>query len=200
MKPLRACLPTGKDINPDVLGYIFEQYINDRAAMGAYYTKEDITEYIGKNCILPFLIDKVRTATKDSEKYFRPNGYVWQTLAQSGDRYIYDAMKRGFTEDWQEQIPDYIALGIDTSEPNLVERRNRWNERTSEEFALPTEIWRETVERLQRCSSILEKIYAGDITDFRDFTTYNLDIRQFVYDLLLNADDHHFVAHFYHAL
>ncbi len=32
----------GKDINPDVLGYIFEQYINDRAQMGAYYTKEDI--------------------------------------------------------------------------------------------------------------------------------------------------------------
>lgn len=191
---------TGKDINPDVLGYIFEQYINDRAAMGAYYTKEDITEYIGKNCILPFLMDKVRTATKDSEKYFRPNGYVWQTLAQSGDRYIYDAMKRGFTEDWQEHIPDYIALGIGTSVPNLVERRSHWNERTSEEFALPTEIWRETVERLQRCSYLLEKIYAGDITDFTDFTTYNLDIRQFVYDLLLNADDHHFVAHFYHAL
>ncbi|MDE5843797.1 MAG: SAM-dependent methyltransferase, partial [Muribaculaceae bacterium] len=46
---------SGKDINPDVLGYIFEQYINDRAQMGAYYTKEDITEYIGRNCILPFL-------------------------------------------------------------------------------------------------------------------------------------------------
>lgn len=30
---------TGRDINPDVLGYIFEQYINDRAQMGAYYTK-----------------------------------------------------------------------------------------------------------------------------------------------------------------
>lgn len=191
---------TGKDINPDVLGYIFEQYINDRAAMGAYYTKEDITEYIGKNCILPFLMDKVRTATKDSEKYFRPNGYVWQTLAQSGDSYIYDAMKRGFTEDWQEQIPDYIACGIATDEPNLLERRNRWNERTSEEFALPTEIWRETIDRLQRCSTLLEKIYAGDITEINDFITYNLDIRQFVYYLLLNADDHHFVAHFYHAM
>ena len=191
---------TGKDINPDVLGYIFEQYINDRAAMGAYYTKEDITEYIGKNCILPFLMDKVRTTTKDSEKYFRSNGYVWQTLAQSGDSYIYEAMKRGFTEDWQEHIPDYIAQGIDTNEPNLLERRSRWNERTSEKFALPTEIWRETVERLQRCSALLEKIYAGDITEINDFITYNLDIRQFVYDLLLNANDHHFVAHFYHAM
>ena len=46
---------SGKDINPDVLGYIFEQYINDRAQMGAYYTKEDITEYIGRNTILPRL-------------------------------------------------------------------------------------------------------------------------------------------------
>ena len=191
---------TGKDINPDVLGYIFEQYINDRAAMGAYYTKEDITEYIGKNCILPFLMDKVRTATKDSEKYFRPNGYVWQTLAQSGDRYIYDAVKKGYTDDWQERIPDYISEGIDTTKPNLLERRARWNEKTSEEFALPTEIWRETVERLQRCGSLLEKIFAGDITEINDFITYNLDIRQFVYDLLLNADDHRFVAHFYHAM
>ena len=39
---------SGRDINPDVIGYIFEKYINDRAAMGAYYTKEDITDYIGK--------------------------------------------------------------------------------------------------------------------------------------------------------
>ena len=80
---------SGKDINPDVLGYIFEQYINDRAQMGAYYTKEDITEYIGKNCILPFLFDSVKKTT--SEKDFKEKGYIWQTLQQSGDKYIYDA-------------------------------------------------------------------------------------------------------------
>ena len=57
---------SGKDINPDVLGYIFEQYINDRAQMGAYYTKEDITEYIGKNCILPFLMDKTAESSSTS--------------------------------------------------------------------------------------------------------------------------------------
>ena len=77
---------SGKDINPDVLGYIFEQYINDCAQMGAYYTKEDITEYIGKNCILPFLMDKV---SETSPEAFKPNGYVWRTLRESGDRYIY---------------------------------------------------------------------------------------------------------------
>ena len=191
---------SGKDINPDVLGYIFEQYINDRAAMGAYYTKEDITEYIGRNTILPFLMDKVKTATQDSEKDFRKDGYVWKTLSQSGDKYIFDAVKKGYTADWQSRIPDYIANGIDTSAPNLLERRSRWNEKTSEEFALPTEIWRETVERLQRCDSLLRKISDGEITEINDFITYNLDIRQFVSDLLANAEDHRFIAHFYHAL
>jgi hypothetical protein len=37
----------GNEINPDVLGYIFEKYINQKQ-MGAYYTKEDITEYIAR--------------------------------------------------------------------------------------------------------------------------------------------------------
>ena len=85
---------SGKDINTDVLGYIFEQYINDRAQMGAYYTKEDITEYIGKNCIIPFLMYK---AAEKSDKAFAPNGFVWQSLRNSGDKYIYDAVKKGYS-------------------------------------------------------------------------------------------------------
>jgi len=45
-------LKNDKEINPDVLGYIFEKYINQKQ-MGAYYTKEDITEYISKNTVIP---------------------------------------------------------------------------------------------------------------------------------------------------
>lgn len=51
-------LKDDKEINPDVLGYIFEKYTNQKQ-MGAYYTKEDITEYISKNCIIPFIFDSV---------------------------------------------------------------------------------------------------------------------------------------------
>lgn len=190
---------SGKDINPDVLGYIFEQYINDRAAMGAYYTKEDITEYIGKNCILPFLMDK--TAEK-SPKAFKPNGFIWTLLQNSKDRYIYDAVKKGYSADWQERIPDYIKQGIPLlpEQKNLLERRLRWNEKTADEFALPTEIWRETIERLQRCDSLSAKINNGEITQINDFITYNLDIRLFVEDIIRNTDDHLLVLHFYEAL
>ena len=51
-RPLRE----DDEINPDVLGYIFEKYVNQKQ-MGAYYTKEDITEYIAKNTVIPFLLD-----------------------------------------------------------------------------------------------------------------------------------------------
>lgn len=184
---------SGKDINPDVLGYIFEQYINDRAQMGAYYTKEDITEYIGRNTIVPFLMDATKKA---DERPFKTNGEVWQFLQESGDTYIFDAVKKGKNE----QIPEEIAIGIDTTKPNLLERRSHWNERTPEAFALPTEIWRETIERLQRYKTIKEKITNGEITEINDFITYNLDIRQFVQDLLARTDDHLFVKHFYAQL
>ena len=182
---------SGRDINPDVLGYIFEQYINDRAQMGAYYTKEDITEYIGRNTIVPYLVEQTLSAEKSSStKDF------WLFLQQSGDRYIYDAVKRGV----ELPLPDYIEQGVDTTKPGLLERRARWNECTPEEYALPTEIWRETVERRQRYADVSCKIVRGEITSTNDFITYNLDIRQFVYDYLLRTDNHLFIKHFYAAL
>lgn len=191
---------SGKDINPDVLGYIFEQYINDRAQMGAYYTKEDITEYIGRNCILPFLLDKVKDASQEMGSMFSPQGFVWQTLKMSGDKYIFDAIKQGYSSDWKSRIPAGIADGLDTTSPNLLERRKDWNNKTPEPWALPTEIWRETIDRLQRCDTVLHKISEGEITQINDFITYNLDIRSFVADLLATTDNHRFVGCFYHAL
>lgn len=188
---------TGRDINPDVLGYIFEQYINDRAEMGAYYTKEDITEYIAKNCIIPFLFDRAAETTKPA---FTPAGEVWSLLKNSGDRYIYDAVKKGYSPDWLNEIPDHIAKGVDTTAPDLLTRRARWNEKTDDPFALPTEIWRETVERFQRCDMLTAKIAAGEIHAINDFITYNLDIRQFIADIIAQTDNHRLVAHFYEAI
>ncbi|WP_290088116.1 DNA methyltransferase [uncultured Duncaniella sp.] len=192
---------SGRDINPDVLGYIFEQYINDRAAMGAYYTKEDITEYIGRSTILPFLFDKVAKSSDSMKKLFAPNGWVCDKLRESGERYIFDAVKYGYTPDWRERIPSNIAIGLDTTKPELLERRKDWNTRTPEPWALPTEIWRETIERLQRCESILGKIKAGEVASINDFITYNLDIRSFADDLITAEDaPQAFVYNFYNAL
>ena len=188
---------SGRDINPDVLGYIFEQFINDRAQMGAYYTKEDITGYIGRNTIIPFIFDKVKAKMP---QLFVHGGKVWQFLQQSGERYVYPAVRKGYSADWREKIPHDIAVGLDTTMPDLLKRRNHWNERTPEVFALPTEIWRETIERLHRCEDILKKISSGEIENINDFITLNLDIRGFAYDLLEQTDDHLLVRNFYHSL
>jgi len=188
---------TGRDINPDVLGYIFEQYINDRAQMGAYYTKEDITEYIGRNTILPYLMETTLGGCASvGANNDLPLQTPWEFLQKSGDRYIFDAVKKGVGL----EIPEEIAIGLDTTKPNLLERRKRWNDRTPERFALPTEIWRETIERLKRYESVKSKIENGEIRSINDFITYNLDIRSFVYDLLNTTDDPQLIKRFYAEL
>lgn len=184
---------SGKDINPDVIGFIFEKYINDRAQMGAYYTKEDITDYISKNCIIPFLFDETE---RKYAKVLKPEAEIMQMLKESGDTYIYDAVKKGV----DIPLPEEIEIGIDTKKPNLIERRKDWNKTAPAEYALPTEIWREVVDRRKRYKEIREKIDKGEIKHINDFITYNLNIRQFTQDIIDSHSDPDFVRHFYEAL
>lgn len=46
------------EINPAVLGYIFEKYINQKA-FGAYYTRSEITEYLCDKTINKLILDRV---------------------------------------------------------------------------------------------------------------------------------------------
>ena len=90
-RPLR----NDSEINPDVLGYIFEKYINQKQ-MGAYYTKEDITEYISKNTIIPYIFE---SAEKRNGEPFHPSREVWRLLRDDPDRYIYNAVGHGIFVD-----------------------------------------------------------------------------------------------------
>jgi len=105
-RPLRA----DNEINPDVLGYIFEKYINQKQ-MGAYYTKEDITEYISKSTVIPFLFDAARVKCKVA--FENPDGpTVWDLLCENPDRYIYPAVRHGA----DKNLPPEIAAGLERSE------------------------------------------------------------------------------------
>ncbi|MFZ3140428.1 Eco57I restriction-modification methylase domain-containing protein [Polaromonas sp.] len=46
------------EINPDVLGYIFEKYINQKA-FGAYYTRPEITGYLAERSIHQMILERV---------------------------------------------------------------------------------------------------------------------------------------------
>ncbi len=168
------------EINPEVLGYVFEKYTNQKE-MGAYYTKEDITEYISKNTILPFLLQKVADKLPAE---------AWELLKSDPDRYIYEAVRRGAGADektWKKSLPENIAAGLDTKAPKLIERRKDWNTPTPASHALPTEIWRETIARHQRCHELRKKLRAGEVAAPADLVTLNLDIRQFVSDVIASA-------------
>jgi len=52
--------PGGQDneLNPDVLGYIFEKYINQKS-FGAYYTRTEITEYLCEQTVYKLILDAI---------------------------------------------------------------------------------------------------------------------------------------------
>ena len=193
-RPLR----NDNEINPDVLGYIFEKYINQKE-MGAYYTKEDITGYISKNTIIPSLFDNARKGCRIafetmggiSDPDVSVGGSVWKLLQADPDRYIYDAVKTGVELD----LPPEITAGIDD-----VSKRTTWNTTAPAEYANPTEIWREVVARRERYEAIHAKLSNGEVTDINDLITLNLDIRQFAQDVIENCEGPELLRAFWKAI
>ena len=64
-------MPGGQDdeINPDVLGYIFEKYINQKE-FGAYYTRPEITRYLCEKTIYALILDRVNEGGGKGDRRF----------------------------------------------------------------------------------------------------------------------------------
>ena len=190
------------EINPDVLGYIFEKYVNQKQ-MGAYYTKEDITGYISRNTVIPFLFDAAR---KECPVAFGPDGGVWRLLRDNPDRYIYPAVGHGIT--WNSRqpeapvplnapfdLPDHIAAGISD-----VSQRGGWNASAPDDYALSTETWREVVARHSRYYEVRAKLAAGEVQEVNDLITLNLDVERFARDVIAQSEGPELLRAFWHAL
>ncbi len=177
----------GREINPDVLGHIFEKYINQKQ-MGAYYTKEDITDYITKNTVLPWLFQNAVTHDKVA---FEAGGALWRMLSENPDTYIYKEVRHGA----ELPLPANIAAGIAD-----IAQRGDWNKTASAEHGLPTEIWREVVARRERYESIAAKAAEGGISSIEDLITLNLDIRQFARDAIQYAESPDLVRAFWKGI
>ncbi|MBV6475193.1 MAG: hypothetical protein MOGDAGHF_00710 [Rhodocyclaceae bacterium] len=185
-RPLRS----GNEINPDVLGYIFEKYINQKQ-MGAYYTKEDITEYIAKSTVVPHLLEVARERCKVA---FDGEASVWNMLRDNPDRYIYPAMKTGVIDGKgnvvpEAALPDFVQSGMKDAKARMFDKRYNLGEAlfataTGERGTLPTETWREYVERRQRSLDVRDRLARGEVCQADDLVTQNLDIRQFMQDVI----------------
>lgn len=117
-RPLRK----GNEINPDVLGYIFEKYINQKQ-MGAYYTKEDITGYICRSTIVPFLLDKCGVNVRDMMTDVEP--YIYEAVTTedylptetereyAARRKRYEQIKTDFADGKIVAIDDLVTYNLD---------------------------------------------------------------------------------------
>jgi hypothetical protein len=187
-------LSSGDEINPDVLGYIFEKYINQKQ-IGAYYTKEDITEYISKNTVIPHLLDKTKEHCKIA---FEGESSIWSLLIRDPDRYIYPSMKTGVIDSYGKLIPEsalpkFVQDGMSDFKFRMFDHRYNTGEAVlnlhttnnqTKNGTLSTETWREYVDRRSRCLTLREKLANGEITNTDDLITLNLDIRQFMQDVI----------------
>jgi hypothetical protein len=197
-RPLRA----DNEINPDVVGYIFEKYINQKQ-MGAYYTKEDITEYISKNTIIPFLFD---AAQKKCAIAFQPDSALWRLLRDNPDRYIYPAVRHGVVSDDgsivpESALPDFVQKGMHTPEERMHDKRyNLQQAQSGDSLRLVTETWREYVCRRNRCLEIREKLQNGEVHQINELITLNLDIWQFASDVIVNAEGPELLRAFWQAI
>jgi hypothetical protein len=197
-RPLRA----DNEINPDVVGYIFEKYINQKQ-MGAYYTKEDITEYISKNTLIPFLFD---SAKKQCPIAFRPGSYLWRLLKDDPDRYIYPAVLKGVVHADgatvpEQELPDFVQAGMRDANARMFDKRYNLGQAPKDDpLRLPTETWREYVARRTRCLEIREKLRAGEVHEINDLITLNLDIWRFARDAVSMCEGPELLRAFWNAI
>ena len=173
-RPLR----NDNEINPDVLGYIFEKYINQKQ-MGAYYTKEDITGYISRNTVIPFLFDR---AKKECSIAFRPGGGVWRLLQDDPDRYFHEAVRHGITYDIHRKERDPCGEARTAArDSRRPERRvqTRRLEQACPERLCPAD---RNLARACRPAPSLRgsprQARRGEVTSINDLITHNLDIEK----------------------
>lgn len=182
-------LRADNEINPDVLGYIFEKYINQKQ-MGAYYTKEDITEYIAKNAVLPFLFDAA--AHECSVAFSNPSGpTVFDHLRDTPDRYIYESVRKGA----DAPLPLNVGAGLQD-----VTKRTQWNRPAEVDLALPAETWRDVVARRRVYETLKQSLVSGEVRDVNTLISLNLDIRQFAQDVIHRCEGPDLLRALWHAV
>ena len=149
----------GREINPDILGFIFEQYVNQKQ-QGAYYTKPDVTGYMAETAIIPAVVDRLVAAGLDDPCVL---------LAESGDEYIHDIIRYAAAI----PLPDPSECPpSETPDPGL-------------EIALAGERWCDIVHRRKRLAALRVMLTDADrVWSIDDAVTENLDMGTLVHDYL----------------
>ncbi len=179
--------PTGNpsEINPEVIGYIFEQYINFTAEgkkeSGAYYTPEDVTSYLASQTIVPKVLDHLAVLGFD----FLP------TLQKSPTRYLSQELLHGSRVDPGTTSFTWLDIHQDLEETWQADP-SMWHRLDDQPFdailQLEDETWVETFYRRERASLLMDAIKQGEIREINDLISHNLDSLLLTLDLLEDLD------------
>lgn len=175
--------PTGiaNEINPEVIGYIFEQYINFTAAgkkeNGAYYTTHDVTGFMVSQTVVPRILDEVVSLGVP----------VFEILRQNPEKYIHETLKHGQTNeqgDWKEAPKDLVdAWNGDPLGWGLLDAAS-----TDSELCLPDESWVEMFYRRERVIRLTADLAKGKSKTVNDLVTLNLSAQALLVDAIDQMD------------
>lgn len=176
--------PTGtpNEINPEVIGYIFEQYINFTAEgkkeNGAYYTKHDVTGYMVGQTLVPRILDEVIKLGIDP----------FPLLKSAPDNYIYESLKHG----WNSEIGIWKVIDKsleDCWEADPIGWTLLDEYPTDPEVCLPDETWVETFARRERVENLREQISRGLVEEVNHLITLNLNAERLLADVFFEIED-----------
>ena len=179
------------EINPDVLGYIFEQYVNQKD-QGAYYTKEDITGYMASVTVIPAFLDLLAAQGGDDPCLL---------LSVDPDRYIHEALRHGIEESDSDELSPPTAVSpeeqpqsddpatvdpqtADSMATDPADTESALFEKAPKSRALPGETWWEVRDRYRHYRNLLERLENDEISDINAAVTANLDLRRLADDYL----------------
>ncbi len=175
--------PTGvaNEINPEVLGYIFEQYINFTAdgkkENGAYYTKHDVTGYMVSQSLLPRIFDDL----------FKLDVDVLAVLNANPTKFVHESMLHGLNLDtgvWSAPSP---RLG-DCWDEDPVNWPLLDVTPTDAQFCLPDETWVEMFYRRERANLLISTLADVSEISSNDLVTWNLNSLSLLSEVIQTID------------
>jgi type I restriction-modification system DNA methylase subunit len=157
----------GNEINPDVLGHIFEKYVN-QTETGAFYTPMDVTSWMSSRTIASWLLDRLEKLGVNCSSFLKANP----------ERYFYSEVFLG-----QDALKDELKLKFDEKRKSFLDLK------CDNGISLPGENYWEALSRLRNGQKNLDEIVASSQSlSVFEMTTRNLDLVSLAEEIISELD------------
>jgi hypothetical protein len=166
---------SGEEINPDILGHIFEKYVNQKGE-GAFYTPQDVTAWMSTRTVGGWVLDRISDLDYPIAKFLR----------SSGRTYI---PAENFVGESELLTVKPEVIGDTFPELNSPEAQE-WSTHAHSGCGLPSETWWEVRDRINHARRLESWIKSIEVISTNELLEKNLDVFKVCTDIIetLNAD------------